>query len=109
MTRHLTAIGTCLVLGLTSVARAQDTDAAAPPPHLSVVDGQVFLDRESGRESAEENSPLVVGDRLRAETGRAEVLLGDGSALHLDERTTLDINGDSIVRYFSVRGSGLVR
>ena len=57
MTRLLTAVGTCLVLGLTSVARAQDTDAAAPPPHLSVVDGQVFLDRESGRESAEENTP----------------------------------------------------
>ena len=103
MTRLLTAVGTCLVLGLTSVARAQDTDAAAPPPHLSVVDGQIFLDRESGRESAEENSPLVVGDRLRAETGRAEVLLGDGSALHLDERTTLDINGINIVRLLEGR------
>lgn len=101
MTRILTALGTCLVLGLTSAARAQDT--AAPPPHLSVVDGQVFLDRESGREAAETNTPLVVGDRLRAEAGRAEVLLGDGSALHLDERTTVDVNGDNVVRLLEGR------
>ena len=101
MTRFLTAFGTCAVLGLTSVAHAQDT--AAPPPHLSVVDGQVFLDRESGREAAEANSPLVVGDRVRAEAGRAEVLLGDGSALHLDERTTVDINGDNVVRLLEGR------
>ncbi len=101
MTRLFATLGTCLVLGLASVARAQDT--TAPPPHLSVVDGQVFLDRESGRESAEQNSPLVVGDRIRAETGRAEVLLGDGSALHLDERTTVDINGANIVRLLEGR------
>src|SRR5262245_64690914 len=100
MTRLLTALGTCLVLGLTSATAAQE---AAPPPHLSVVDGQVFLDRESGREAAEENSPLVVGDRVRAETGRAEVLLGDGSALHLDERTSVDINGANVVRLIEGR------
>ena len=35
--------------------------------------------------------------------GRAEVLLGDGSALHLDERTTVDFNGDTVVRLVSGR------
>lgn len=101
MTRPVTALCTCLVLGIAGAVCAQDT--AAPPPQLSVADGQVFLDRESGRESAEANTPLVVGDRVRAETGRAEVLLGDGSALHLDERTTIDINGDNVVRLLEGR------
>ncbi len=35
--------------------------------------------------------------------GRAEVLLGDGSALHLDERTTVDFNGDTVLRLVSGR------
>jgi Family of unknown function (DUF6600)/FecR protein len=96
MTRFVTALGTCLVLGTAGALCAQDS--AAPPPHLSVVDGQVFIDRESGREPAEANTPLVVGDRIRAEAGRAEILLGDGSALHLDEQTTIDVNGDNVVR-----------
>jgi Family of unknown function (DUF6600)/FecR protein len=101
MTRLVTAFGTCLVLGTGGALFAQD--GAAPPPHLSVVDGQVFLDRESGREPAEANTPLVVGDRVRAEAGRAEVLLGDGSALHLDDQTTIDINGDNLVRLLQGR------
>jgi len=101
MTRFVTALGTCFVLGSAGIVCAQET--AAPPPHMSVVDGQVFLDRESGREPAEANTPLVVGDRVRAEAGRAEVLLGDGSALHLDERTTLDVNGDNVVRLLEGR------
>ena len=47
--------------------------------------------------------PLVEGDRVRTEQGRAEILLGDGSALHMDAQTSVDINGASIVRLLGGR------
>ena len=56
------------------------------------------MTRGADREPAVANTPLVLGDRLATSDGRAEVLLGDGSALHLDERTTVDFNGDTVVR-----------
>ena len=82
-----------------SPARAQ----SAPPPHLSVLDGTATLERGQERETATPNTPLALGDRLRTDLGRAEVLLGDGSALHLDERTAIDLNGDSVVRLLDGR------
>src|SRR5678810_1121423 len=77
-----------------SVSAAQ----VAVPAHISVVEGTVAVDRESGTETGLADLPLVEGDRVRTEQGRAEILLGDGSALHMDAQTTVDINGSSIVR-----------
>jgi hypothetical protein len=76
---------------------------ASPPPHLSVLDGRATLTRGQDREDAVANTPLALGDRLATEHGRAEVLMGDGTALHLDESTTVDLNGDSVVRLLSGR------
>ncbi len=101
MTRLASALGTLLVLGFAGSAFPQDT--VPPPPHLSVTDGQVSIERESGSEAAEPNTPLVVGDRIRTQRGRAEVLLGDGSAIHLDEGTAIDVNGDNVVRLLEGR------
>jgi hypothetical protein len=72
--------------------------SAPPPPHLSVLDGRAVLTRGQDREDASANTPLSLGDRLATEDGRAEVLMGDGSALHLDASTTVDLNGDAVVR-----------
>lgn len=77
-----------------SVSAAQ----VAVPAHISVVEGSVVVDRESGTETGLADLPLVEGDRVRTEQGRAEILLGDGSALHMDAQTSVDINGSSIVR-----------
>jgi hypothetical protein len=76
---------------------------ASPPPHLSVLDGRAVLTRGQDQEAAVANTPLALGDRLATEYGRAEVLMGDGTALHLDESTTVDLNGDSVVRLLSGR------
>jgi hypothetical protein len=86
---------------LASVSAAQ----VAVPAHISVVEGTVAVDRESGTETGLADLPLVEGDRVRTEQGRAEILLGDGSALHMDAQTSVDINGSSIVR---LRGGRLV-
>ena len=78
-------------------------DAGPPPAHLSFVEGQVFLDREGRSESAVENIPLLDGDRIRTVRGRAEIMLGDGSLVHLDEYTTADVLADDLIRLLQGR------
>jgi len=88
-----------LLLGVGPVAAQTE----APPPHLSVLEGRAEVTRGADREPAVANTPLVLGDQLATDAGRAEVLMGDGSALHLDERTTVDFNGDTVVRLVNGR------
>ncbi len=68
------------------------------PAHVSFVDGAVTLEREGRSESAPLNMPLLSGDRLRTLEGRVEVLFADGSTLHLDARSTIDVQSDELVR-----------
>ncbi len=87
-----------LLTALLSGSAPLAAQTAAPPPHLSVVEGRAEVARGTDREAAIANTPLTLGDQLRTEDGRAEVLLGDGSLVHLDGRTILDVNGDNVVR-----------
>jgi len=68
------------------------------PAHVAVVDGSAWLGRDNGEDVATENVPLLAGDRLRTARGRVEVLFDDGSALDLDENTTVDLLSDSLIR-----------
>ena len=68
------------------------------PAHVSVVDGTAELERDGQRETAEQNVPLLAGDRLRTARGRVEVLFSDGSALALDQDTDVDLLSDSLLR-----------
>ena len=45
----------------------------------------------------------VPGDRVRTESGRAEILFGDGSLVQLDEQTSLDLLSDARLRLLSGR------
>jgi hypothetical protein len=98
MSRRLLVVLAAIVCGV-SPALAQE----APPPHLSVLDGRAEVARGTDREAAIANTPLAIGDRLQTDAGRAEVLLGDGSAIHLDDRTTIDVNGDTVLRLIEGR------
>src|SRR5262245_5696466 len=82
--------------------RAQDS-YDGPPPHLSVVEGTATLDREDVTEAAASGVPMVPGDRLRTERGRAELLFPDGSALDLDEYSTIELEGPTLLRMTSGR------
>lgn len=94
----------CLTASLLVVSPvAAQYPAASAPPHLSVVEGQAELDRGQQRETAVANTTLAPGDRVRTEAGRAEILMGDGSALHLDERTVVDVNDDTVVQLLAGR------
>src|SRR5262245_36164564 len=97
----LTLAAVCLSAPL-PVLRAQDS-YDGPPPHLSVVEGTVTLDREDTTEPATSGVPMVPGDRLRTERGRAELLFPDGSALDLDEYSTIELEGPTLLRMTSGR------
>ncbi|HKW02391.1 MAG TPA: DUF6600 domain-containing protein [Vicinamibacterales bacterium] len=68
------------------------------PAHFAVVDGAVTLEREGQAQPADVNVALLAGDRVRTERGRAEILFGDGSALDLDNDTSVDFLSDSLIR-----------
>ncbi len=63
-----------------------------------MVDGTAELERDGQRQTAEENVPLLAGDRLRTARGRVEILFSDGSALALDQDTDVDLLSDSLLR-----------
>ena len=101
MTRPFVALsGLALLLTAVPPLLAQDT---APPAHIAVVDGRVLLEHDTLSEEVVPNLPLEAGDRLRSERGRAEVLFGDGSLVHLDEFATLDVLSDTLLRLMGGR------
>ncbi len=73
------------------------------PAHVAYVEGAVTLERDGRPENAPLNMPLLSGDRLKTIDGRAEVLFADASALHIDARTTIDIQSDELLRLIDGR------
>ena len=80
-----------------------------PPAHLSVIEGQAYVDREGRSDAAVANLPLLDGDRLRTEDGRLEVILSDGSLLHVDRATTVDLLAPDLLRLLQGRVYVIVR
>jgi len=74
-----------------------------PPAHLSVIEGQAYIDREGRSDPAIANLPLLDGDRLRTVDGRLEVILPDGSLLHVDRGTTVDVLAADLLRLLQGR------
>ncbi len=75
------------------------------PAHLAVLTGAVTLERDGAPKPAELNTVLMAGDRLRTDRGRAEIMFGDGSALDLDNATSVELVSDSLVHL----GAGALR
>lgn len=100
MTRLAAAAAGLLLLASTAAFAQTDTQA---PAHLSLVEGEAVIERGTEVEPASTNLVLVAGDRLRTDQGRVELLLGDGSALHVDERSTVDLNSPQVFRLLEGR------
>lgn len=92
-----------LLLCTAMPAAAQTSAAVTAPAHISFVEGVVVLERDGRIDDAPGNMPLLSGDRVRTRAGRAEILFADGSALHLDRDTTLDLQSDELVRLIEGR------
>ena len=69
-----------------------------PPDHVSAIEGAARLDREGELTDVERGVPLVAGDRLRTEAGRVEITLTDGTRLHLDRYSEIELASDLVVR-----------
>jgi hypothetical protein len=69
-----------------------------PPGHVATVDGSVALERGSSSEDAVNGMPLLVGDRLRADSGKVEVMWAEGSLLNLGRYTDIDVLSKSMIR-----------
>jgi hypothetical protein len=95
-----------LVLSLMAVVRVatgQEAPPAETPAHIAIVDGQATIEHEAQVEPAESGMALAAGDRLRTDEGRLEVILGDGSVLHVDRHTTVDLQSDALLRLLEGR------
>ncbi|HUL73991.1 MAG TPA: DUF6600 domain-containing protein [Vicinamibacterales bacterium] len=68
------------------------------PAHIAALQGTVTLERDNQAAPAELNAVLLAGDRLRTAQGRVDVLFADGSALDLDEFSSVDLLSDTLVR-----------
>ena len=96
------ALAILIPAGVLAQTSPQELEATAPA-HVSHVEGAVTLEREGRPESSPLNMPLLSGDRLKTLDGRVEILFADGSALHLDARSTLDIQSDELARLLEGR------
>ncbi len=77
---------------------AQPTSPSAAPPVIAFAEGTVWLEHATRTEPAAPNQPLLAGDRLRTDAGRLEIVFPDGSTLHLDHFTTVDVLSNILVR-----------
>ena len=92
-----------LVVGASPVAGQDLAADAQAPAHISLVDGVAVLERDGAVEEAPANMPLLAGDRIRTRGGRVEILFADGSTLHLDHNSTVDLQSDDLVRLIDGR------
>jgi hypothetical protein len=95
--RSLSALALLFLTAAASSAQdaAQDTTA---PPHVSIAEGAATLEREGQSETAVAGMPFVPGDRLQTTRGRVELLFADGTALSVDEFSTIELLDRAILR-----------
>ena len=99
--RCLAALAVACLAGVP--AFAQDAPADSPPAHVSFVEGAVVLERDGRPDASPASMPLLAGDRIRTQAGRAEILFADGSALHIDQHSVVDVQSDEVVRLLEGR------
>jgi hypothetical protein len=96
------------LLAWTAAAQAQEPASAVAPAHVAYLDGTVTLDRDGALEVAAVNMPIIAGDRLSTTAGRLELLFPDGSALDLDENSSMDVLSPTLVRLVAGRAMMIV-
>jgi hypothetical protein len=95
---------------LVTAAYAQDpgVQTSAPaPPNLAYIEGAVDVVQDGVSERADPPVMLLAGDVVRTRNGRAEIVFGDGSMLHLGEDSELEILDTAHLRLVS--GRAIVR
>lgn len=91
-----------LLHGRTAVAQAPtstigDAELNAPA-HISVIERSATIDRDDEVVTGAVGEPLVAGDRLTTDRGRAEIWFADGSTLALDDQSVVELLSDTLIR-----------
>jgi hypothetical protein len=92
--RTLSTVALLAWLAAAIPAAAQDVSlptAAPPPANLAYVEGGVDLIHEGAADRAVAGTLLSDGDLVRTLNGRAEIVFADGTLLHLDYDTELEL------------------
>jgi hypothetical protein len=93
----------CLI-AIPAYAQEPSSPTSAPAPaNLSFVDGAVDVVQDGVTERAEPPLMLIDGDIVRTRNGRAEIVFGDGTLLHLAHDSELEILADEHLRLISGR------
>ena len=69
-----------------------------PPARFSSIQGPVALERDARVLAPAVDMPLLAGDRVRTEAGRARIQFGAGSSLELAPHSDVDLRGDAFVQ-----------
>jgi hypothetical protein len=99
-----------LVYFVAAGAQAQDSPPPASglaPANLAYVEGGVEVTHEGVSERADPPTLLEDGDIIRTPSGRAEIVFSDGTILHLDYSTEIELLAPDRVRL--LRGRALFR
>src|ERR1700722_7714770 len=88
-----------------AAVRAQVSPTITTPGHIAYLEGAVTIERDGSVETATLNVPVIAGDRLRTTAGRVDVLFPDGTALDLDEYSSVDLPSLSLMRLASGRAA----
>ena len=87
-------------------ATAQEASSPAPSPapaNLAFVDGVVDVVLGGVAEAADPPVMLVEGDVVRTRDGRAEIVFGDGTLLHISHDSELEVLGNERLRLLAGR------
>jgi hypothetical protein len=111
LTRLRFASAATLVACLIAIpAYSQDFSTPSPAPapaNLAFVDGAVDVVQSGVSEPADPPVMLLEGDVVRTRNGRAEIVFGDGTLLHLSHDSELEVLGDERLRLLN--GRAIVR
>jgi hypothetical protein len=86
------AVLCCCLEALPAAAQDSPLPAPAPPPaNLAFVEGIVAVVHEGVADRGDAGAMIVDGDLVRTGDGRAEIVFVDGTLLHLDRDTELEM------------------
>jgi hypothetical protein len=99
----------CLTLAVSAYGQepVSPPSAVDAPAHLAFIEGGVDVIHEGLAERADPPVLLVDGDTIRTANGRAEIVFGDGTLLHLDHSAELEILAPQRLRL--LEGRAIVR
>src|SRR5262249_19474110 len=95
--RSLSVVGALMLVASGAFAQEQ-TPLEPPPGHIATVEGSVALERANRSEDAVNGMPLLVGDRLRADSGHVELMWAEGTLVRLGRYTDVDVLSKSMLR-----------